>query len=71
MKLGLMFALLLASQVTFAQTLKEKRVKEEMLKRADSLITKIDEARASLDKEEVAAACDKIVPVAAGGCRRA
>lgn len=60
MKFGLMFALLLASQVTFAQTLKEKRVKEEMLKRADSLITKIDEARASLNKEEVAAACDKI-----------
>jgi len=60
MKFGFIFALLLASQVTFAQTLKGKKVKEEMLSRADSLITKIDEARASLDKEEVAAACDKI-----------
>jgi hypothetical protein len=60
MKFGLMLALLLTSQITFAQTLKEKKVKEEMLLRADSLITKIDEARASLDKEEVVSACDKI-----------
>lgn len=60
MKFGLMFALLLTSQVTFAQSLKEKKVKEEMLLRTDSLMTKIDEARASLDKEEVASACDKI-----------
>jgi hypothetical protein len=60
MKFGLMLTLLLASQITFAQTLKEKKVKEEMLLRADSLITKITEARVSLDKEEVVAACDKI-----------
>ena len=60
MKFGLMLMLLLASQVTFAQSLKEKKVKEEMLARADVLILKIDEARASLDKEEVVQACDQI-----------
>lgn len=60
MKYALMFVLLLTSQMTSAQTLREKKVKEEMLSRADVLITKINEARISLDKEEVAAACDKI-----------
>lgn len=60
MKTGLMFALLLASQMTFAQSLKEKKVKEEMLQRVDKLVTKIDEARVHLDKEEASAACDKI-----------
>lgn len=60
MKFGLMLALFLTSQVTFAQSIKERKVKEEMLSRADSLITKIEEARASLEKEEVSAACDKI-----------
>lgn len=60
MKTGLMFVLLLASQMTFAQSLKSKKIKEEMLTRVDTLVTKIDETRALLDKEEASQACDKI-----------
>lgn len=58
--MGLMFVLLIASQMTYAQSLKDKKIKEEMLKRVDTLILKIDEARIHLDKEEASSACDKI-----------
>lgn len=60
MKFGLMLMLLLASQLSFAQSIKSKKIKEEMLTRVDTLISKIDESRAHLAKEEVAQACDKI-----------
>ena len=60
MKFGLMLILVLASQVTFAQSIKEKKTKEEMLKRVDTLVLKIDETRGLLEKEEVAGACDRI-----------
>lgn len=60
MKTGLMLALLLLSQISFAQTMKEKRIKQEMLDRVDSLVKIIDEGRASLEKEDVVNACKKI-----------
>lgn len=60
MKTTLFMALLLVSQIGFAQTLKEKRIKSEMLDRVDSLIAKTVDARAALKKEDVVLACDKI-----------
>lgn len=53
-------AVLLVSQLGFTQTLKEKRVKSEMIGRVDGLIEKTVEARSALEKEDVALACDKI-----------
>lgn len=60
MKTGLMLVLLLVSQLSFAQTLKEKKTREEMLSRVATLTLKIDEARFALDKEDVGEACTKI-----------
>lgn len=60
MKAAILMALVLMSQVTFAQTLKEKKIKIEMLDRVDNLIAKASEARLALKKEDVALACDKI-----------
>lgn len=60
MKTVFMLFLLLVSQLTFAQTLKEKKIKEEMLKRVDSLITKTEEGRKALKEEDVEEACNII-----------
>lgn len=60
MKLGLMLALLLMSQVALAETIKGKKIKAEMMKRVDTLITKITDARDALDREDVVTACGKI-----------
>ncbi len=60
MKSTLVLLLLLVSQLSFAQTLKEKKVKQEMLDRADVLIGKVSEARLALDKEDVVTTCERI-----------
>lgn len=60
MKTTLVLMLLLVSQLSFAQTLKEKKVKQEMLDRADVLIAKVEEAKLALDKEDVVTTCAKI-----------
>lgn len=60
MKLTLLLSLLLTAQVSFAQSLKEKKQKQEMLERVDSLTLKIDESRDALEKEDVVVACAKI-----------
>jgi hypothetical protein len=60
MKSGLIFLLLLLSQFTFAQTLKEKKIKQEMLDRVETLIVKSQEARTALKTEDVVTACGRI-----------
>lgn len=60
MKRTLVLLLLLVSNLTFAQTLKEKKVKQEMLDRADILIAKVEEAKVALEKEDVVTTCAKI-----------
>lgn len=60
MKAMLFMALLLVAQIGFAQTMKEKRIKTEMLDRVDSLISKVVDARAALKREDLSLTCDKI-----------
>lgn len=60
MKSAIIMAMLLITQITSAQTLREKKVKLEMLDRVDGLISKVVEARVALKKEDVVLACDKI-----------
>lgn len=60
MKFGLMLALLLMSQLALAETVRGKKVKEEMLSRTDVLITNITDARDALEQEDVSKACEKI-----------
>jgi hypothetical protein len=58
MKIALI--ILLMGQLSFAQTMKEKRTKEEMLNRVELLISKIEETRKDLKQEDVVSACSKI-----------
>lgn len=60
MKFSLMLATLLMSQVTFAQTVRETKIKKEMLDRTNILIEKVEGAREDLDQEDVVNACKKI-----------
>lgn len=60
MKSGLMLLLLLVSQLSFAQSLKDKRTKEQILERVDEIILNLNEAQDFLKKEEVDKACDSI-----------
>lgn len=60
MKLGLFLSLLLVGQLAFAETIRAKKNKEEMLKRVDEMITKVQDARKALKVEDVITACDKI-----------
>lgn len=60
MKFALMLVLLLSTQLGLSQTLREKRIKEEMLDRLDSLVFMIDESREALKREDVVTACHKI-----------
>jgi predicted RNase H-like nuclease (RuvC/YqgF family) len=52
--------MLLVSQLSFAESLKERKVKQEMLDRVDTLTTKLQEGENALDKEDVLAACKNI-----------
>lgn len=60
MKFTLILATLLISQMSFAQSAREKRIKKEMLDRTDLLIEKVEAAREDLDHEDVVNACKKI-----------
>lgn len=60
MKFTLILATLLISQMSFAQSVREKRIKQEMLDRTDLLIEKVEGAREDLDHEDVIGACKKI-----------
>lgn len=60
MKFGLMLICLLACQMSFAQSMRSKKVKEEMLSRVDVLTEKVQATRDALEKEDVVLACSKI-----------
>ena len=60
MKFTLLALALLVSQLSFAQTIKEQKVKQEMLERTDVLIEKVVSAREDLSKDDVVSACKKI-----------
>jgi hypothetical protein len=60
MKFSLLLASLLLSQLSFAQTIKEKKTKQEMLNRTELIITTIEGAREDLKIEDVDSACKKI-----------
>lgn len=60
MKLTLILASLFLSQLSFAQTLKEKKIKQEMIERTDVLISKISSAKEDIEREDAIGACEKI-----------
>ena len=60
MKISLILVTFLMCQMTYAQSMKEKRIKQEMLDRTSLLIEKIESSREDLDKEDVVSACKKI-----------
>jgi hypothetical protein len=60
MKNVFILLLLMIGQVASAQTLKEKKLKQEMLGRVDTLIEKSQQAREALKTEDVVLACKKI-----------
>lgn len=60
MKLIIALSLVLASQVSVADTLREKRIKKEMVDRVERLILTTREIRASLKTENVVDACAKV-----------
>jgi hypothetical protein len=60
MKFNLFLVTLLFSQLTLAQTLKEQRVKKEMLDRVETLIEKVEQSREELENENVPNACKLI-----------
>lgn len=60
MKLSVLLLMLLVATSSFAQTLKEKKIKKQMLERADSLIQLIDDARDYLKQDDIVAACGKV-----------
>lgn len=60
MKFTLILASLMLCQISFAQTVRAERIKQEMLDRVDLLVTKAEEAREVLDREDTVAACKLI-----------
>lgn len=60
MKFTIMFVAFLMTQMTFAQTKKEKRIKQEMVERIELLIEKVELTREDLEKEDVINACKTI-----------
>jgi hypothetical protein len=60
MKFTIMLVTLLLSQLSFAQSIKEKRIKQEMLDRVELLIEKVELTREELEKEDVVNACKTI-----------
>jgi hypothetical protein len=60
MKLSLILATMLMCQMSFGQSIKEKRIKKEMLDRVELLIEKVESTRDDLKKEDVDGACQKI-----------
>ncbi len=60
MKRGLVVVALLMSQISFAQSMKEIRIKKEMIDRVELIIEKIDVAQEDLEKNDVVNACKGI-----------
>lgn len=60
MNFKLIAFIFLFSQFALGQTLKDKRIKEEMLQRVDLLIEKIQETRSHLSRDESSLACMNI-----------
>jgi hypothetical protein len=60
MKFTFFLMAMLSVQIASAQSLREKRIKAEMLEKVDQLIEKVEETRHDLEQEDVSAACDKI-----------
>ncbi len=63
MKFTLIMLSLLLAQVASAQSLREKKIKQEMIERADLIVLKLEDARVDLENEDVASACKKISEV--------
>lgn len=60
MKLSFFIALLSLSSLTFADTIREKNIRKEMMDRVDVMIEKIEDARKDLKKEQVVEACARV-----------
>jgi hypothetical protein len=60
MKLGLILACLMLSNISLAQSLRDKRIKQEMLDRVDTLVTKINEVMSSLEREDPVMGCNTL-----------
>ena len=60
MKVSLIVAALFICQLTYAQTVKEKRTKQEMIDRTALLIETVSAAREDLEREDVVKACEKV-----------
>lgn len=60
MKTTLILVTLLMTQMVFAETLRDRKIKEEMLTRVDSLIQKVEAGQTSLKTEDMARTCDTI-----------
>lgn len=60
MKSGLMIILLLVSQLSFAQSRKDIKTKEEILQRVDTLIKQLNEAEELLNRQDPEPACDSL-----------
>lgn len=60
MKFALLAFALLLSQLSFAQSLKDKKVKAEMVGRAHLLVIKATDAREAIKAEDMARVCDRI-----------
>jgi hypothetical protein len=60
MKIGLLTLAFFISQLCFAQTLNEKKIKSEMIERTELLIIKANDAREAIKVEDMARVCDRI-----------
>lgn len=60
MKVSLIVVALFLCQLTYAQTVKDKKKKQEMIDRTNLLIQKVSDAREDLEREDVVKACEKI-----------
>ena len=60
MKLSIIMGLILMGQSVYAQTLKERKIKQAMLERADKMINLVVEARQDLDQDQINDACKKV-----------
>lgn len=60
MKFSLMLVTLLASQLSFAQTMSEMKVKKAMLERAELIDQTIIDARADLEDGDISGGCAKV-----------
>lgn len=63
MKFTLIMLSLIVAQAASAQSIREKKIKQDMIERADLIILKLEEARVDLKAEDAAEACKKISEV--------